>query len=940
MKKWILAAAIAAAGLWLARQPAVVRSAGMASPEANRAAIRVRMGVGDKAATRWEGTVAATGGETISLRTWRPRNGDRVEGLTKFAVETRKGLNFKKREWEAPFEQTQEQYLTIPGVVVELRGAPTARVTIETAHGAFSVSPFALEAGRFERHLNGRVIVDRVPVVDMLSAGSGDSDFASLTAHPGGEVWAAWVAFAGGATQVMARRFDGTTWAPAVKVSTDQNDIFMVKTARDGKGGTWMVWSAQVNGNFDLYGRRWDGKSWSAVERLSADPQPDIYPVMATDSNGNAWVAWQGFRNGRSNVFARRFDGAKWSPEERVSVSAANDWQPAIAADGNGAVWVGWDTYDKGNYDAMVRGWQNGRWKDVVAVAATPRFEAYLSLACDDRGRLWAAWNEGGFEWGKDTGFLVRQGGTPLYRDRWIRVAVLEDGAWKQPVRDFTASLPARMRDHNDLPALANDGAGRMWLFFRHRTSRQRDVPPDTPNHRAAWEINAASYEGDRWSPVVALPGSEGRQDVRAGFAAVAPGEMLAVFPSDRRDFEEFLYQRSSVFVGRLPAAQRAGSPPVLTARAEEVLQTPLQHPKEVEDLSRIRGEQWEVGGKKYRIYRGDTHRHTEFSMDGNNDGTLLDAYRYAIDAASLDYLMVSEHNGAGGPDNVYPRWLLQQMVDLFTLPGTFMPIYGYERSISYPNGHRNILFAKRGNPTLEITREEQQGRQGAAALYEYLKKYGGIAISHTSATNMGTDWRDNDPEVEPLVEIYQGDRVSAEYEGAPKAAYAATLASAPGGFRPAGYVWNAWAKGYKLGVQAASDHLSTHISYACTIAEEFTRQGLIDAMKLRHSYGATDNIVLDYRAEVRGKPYLQGEAIRATGPVQLVVNVKGTRPIRQIDIVRDNEFIHTRHPLTQEVNFFYRDTKPLSKKESYYYVRVQQVDDQIAWSSPIWVSK
>ena len=31
-------------------------------------------------------------------------------------------------------------------------------------------------------------------------------------------------------------------------------------------------------------------------------------------------------------------------------------------------------------------------------------------------------------------------------------------------------------------------------------------------------------------------------------------------------------------------------------------------------------------------------------------------------------------------------------------------------------------------------------------------------------------------------------------------------------------------------------------------MAEEFTREGLLDAMRKRHSYGATDNIVLDYR--------------------------------------------------------------------------------------------
>lgn len=37
--------------------------------------------------------------------------------------------------------------------------------------------------------------------------------------------------------------------------------------------------------------------------------------------------------------------------------------------------------------------------------------------------------------------------------------------------------------------------------------------------------------------------------------------------------------------------------------------------------------------------------------------------------------------------------------------------------------------------------------------------------MSHTSATLMGTDWRDNDRSLEPLVEIYQGDRMSYEHE-------------------------------------------------------------------------------------------------------------------------------------------------------------------------------
>jgi hypothetical protein len=323
--------------------------------------------------------------------------------------------------------------------------------------------------------------------------------------------------------------------------------------------------------------------------------------------------------------------------------------------------------------------------------------------------------------------------------------------------------------------------------------------------------------------------------------------------------------------------------------------------------------------------------------MDGNNDGSLADTYRYAIDAAELDFLGVSDHNGLGGPDIDYVNFLESQRADLFFLPGTFVPLYVYERSLPYPNGHRNVVFARRGNPTLPIPDAEQKGETGAKALYEYLRQRGGIAISHTSATNMGTDWRDNDPEVEPLVEIYQGDRVSAEYEGAPKAAHAASPASSPGGFRPAGYVWNAWAKGYRLGVQASSDHLSNHISYACTIAGDFTRDGLLDAMKRRHSYGATDNIVLDYRLRGGGVEYLQGEIAEVPRDFRLSIKVLGTNRIRQVDIVRNNTFLHTAHPLERDFELQFQDSG-VQAGESYYYVRVIQADDQVAWSSPIWV--
>ena len=893
---------------------------------------RVRLGVTDTTPRAWDGSLSITAGEVLGMRNWRPRPGDRIQGHS-WSLATRKGPNFVRRPWDEPLLRDATHYVLIPGLIVDTR--PNTTVQFKTSNGDFAVNTRELESGAPLSLLGGSVVVDLAPTAQMVSSIDYQNDFASALSGDG-EIWIAWVAYRNHGDEIFVRRFNGKSWENPMKVTLTPSDVFLAKLGRDRKGRLWIVWSAQVNSNWDLYGRHFDGKSWSNIERLTDDPQPDIYHNVATDAAGNLWVVWQGFRDGKSDIFARRYDGAEWSAAERVSISPANDWEPAIAADRAGRVYVAWDTYDKGNYDVMLRQYANGQWSDVSAIAATPKFEAHVSLACDDRNRLWAAWNESGFEWGKDTGYLVKLEGTRLYQSRSIGLAVYSNGAWQEPLAGLDRSLPRELATYNDFPIVQNDGAGRMWVFFRHRTLRLADTPSSTPAHRAAWEIFGATYQGAGWSAPVQIPFSQGRTDMRGGFASDGRGHLYAAWATDNRDFEDFLFQRADLYAGRIPLPARTAEPELRARHIPELNAFPI-HTREAEDLARIHSYSLASGGRTYHIYRGDTHRHTEFSMDGNNDGTLPQTYRYAIDAAQLDYLGVSDHNGLGGPDIDYINWLEQQMADIWMLPRTFTPLYAYERSVVYPNGHRNVLFAQRGNPTLPIPVEEDKARVGAKALYAYLKQYKGIAISHTSATGMGTDWRDNDPQVEPLVEIYQGDRVSAEYEGAPKAANRDNPASAPGGFRPAGYVWNAWAKGYKLGVQSASDHLSTHISYACTIATDFTREGLLDAMRQRHSYGATDNIILDYRLQSGGSEYLQGDIVKASGEFQLSVKVIGTADIRQIDVIRNNKFIHNRQPLTREASFTFVDNQP-SAGESYYYVRVIQADDQMAWSSPIWV--
>ncbi|HUG80100.1 MAG TPA: hypothetical protein VML01_00445 [Bryobacterales bacterium] len=898
---------------------------------------RVRFGLTDEAPRAWDGQLTVERGEILGLRNWSPHPADEIIGTSGWRLATRPGANYSRRvyQWEDP--RGTEQYVTIPGLIVDVSIVSSTRIGFTTAHGDFEVWPHELQAGAPMRLLNGAVEVDRVPPAERVSSGSADSDFATVLGGADGEMWAAWVAYRDKSNRVEARRFDGERWQPAETVSGDRGDVFLVKMGRDKQQRPWVIWSEQAAGNFDLYGRYRDGSGWSRVERLTDAPQSDIQHAVATDAKGNLWLTWQGFRDGKSDIFVRSFDGEKWSAERKISTSAANDWKPAIAADSTGGVYVAWDTYDRGNYDVVMRRWSGESWGELIPVAGTPKFEAHVTLVCDNQDRLWAAWNESGFQWGKDSGFLIYKEATRLYQWRALGVGVYSGGRWQTPAADINTALPAELHGYNDLPVLETDAAGRVWLFFRHRFLRARDVPDFTPAHRAAWQVYGVAYAGERWTQPLHLPFSRGRQDVRWGIARGADGGLIAAWPTDHRDADTYVFEKTDVYAGKLPALAGAAAQPRLVDRKERQFDTYPVHPNEELDLKRIRDYKIESAGKTYRIYRGDTHRHTEFSDDGYNDGSQFETYRYALDAASLDFMGVSEHNSGSGQDNEYINWLLPQYADLFNLPGTFASIFTYERSLSYPNGHRNILTATRGIPTLPIPAAEARGDTGAERLYEYLKKYNAIAISHTSATGMGTDWRDNDPEVEPLVEIYQGDRVSAEYEGAPRAATSEMPYSQQGGLYPAGYVWNAWAKGYKLGVQASSDHISTHISYACTITEDFSREGLLDAMRKRHSYGATDNIILDYRLQTGGKEYLQGDIVEAAGGFKLWINVIGTSRIEQIDIIKNNTFVHTRQNLKEAVNFTFVDND-VAPGESYYYVRVQQKNREMAWSSPIWV--
>ena len=73
--------------------------------------------------------------------------------------------------------------------------------------------------------------------------------------------------------------------------------------------------------------------------------------------------------------------------------------------------------------------------------------------------------------------------------------------------------------------------------------------------------------------------------------------------------------------------------------------------------------------------------------------------FRYGIDAAAMDWIGNGDHDNGAGRE--YSWWLIQKFTDAYHVKDRFTPMFTYERSVAYPHGHRNCMFAKRGVRTL-----------------------------------------------------------------------------------------------------------------------------------------------------------------------------------------------------------------------------------------------
>ncbi|HEX8910998.1 MAG TPA: hypothetical protein VF796_01465 [Humisphaera sp.] len=809
--------------------------------------------------------------------------------------------------------------------------------------------------------------------------------------------------------ELLARSFDAGLKNPGavVNVSNAAGSDFMPAATTDSAGRAWVAWVGGRGKNFKVHVSRQDGERFTPPQAVSDKAANEWEPAIAAGPDGKVAVAWDTYDKGDYDVYvATAGADGKLGPATLVAGTSAFEGRPSLAYDPAGVLWVAYEgspemwgkdfgplkkkgapLYQQGRFVAVRAMKPDGTWhapaEDVMSAMPTPtaggrrgpkaRQQAaggvrtqiapsYPRIATDAAGRVYLAFRgKPGSNWRVAVGSVWCEYVTRLDSSGW------SDAAW----------LPRSNNVLDNRPSLARAGDGVLVAFSGDGRGEMNPPKVADPHLQGAADFEdavPAAAAGDDEVPVEVIQADPAKP------ADAKPGEAKPAEPAQpaqpRRRQGQGQGARAAnraaqgdpnndIFVATISNADfgsAAGGPPKLVA-APAVEPPAGPTPDTVDeraDIAAMRAYRYDLNGETLRIWRGEFHRHTEYSPDGGGDGGLLDMWRYAIDCAGMDWIGDGDHDYGNGRE--YSWWTTQKAVTLFTLPGHFVPVFSYERSVVYPEGHRNCMFAQRGVrslPRMPISAVDKDGpAPDTNLLYVYLHHFKGLCASHTSATNMGTDWRNNDPAVEPFVEIFQGDRNNYERPDAPRSAVteAKLKQSTPekeslGGWRPKGFVNLALLKGYRLAFECSSDHVSTHLSYCnVLITGEPTREAVLDAIRKRRVYGSTDNIIADVRCKAGdgaagGRTHFMGEEFSTKQPPTIDVRIVGTKKITKVVIVKDDVVVHEATPGVKDAKLTWTDPNPTPGKTSYYYVRGEQEPDmpgvssgELVWASPMWI--
>jgi hypothetical protein len=754
---------------------------------------------------------------------------------------------------------------------------------------------------------------------------------AGITACKEG-LWLSWLEFQPGKGDQLWLGLRGKNgWIQKKQLTQTPGDYANPTPTVDAQGQLWLTYeTANAQGNWQVYARRRTTKGeFEAPVVVSRGFGPSISHRVAPDPKAGICLAWQ---DGPGEVFttcARRVTAIGMTIPVYFGSTPLNSWAPSVAVTPDGAMHLAWDAYDGANYNVWAQSIQPGPADPSLArsldsfvrqepgaplpIAASPNFEAHPQIASGADGKLWVLWEEDGENWGRR--YTARKPGDknstrmsdkigPLHRFRRLHLgelnekeASLKEYEIPQPSFELARHRTNAPPDLKDFGAfyengqLVVDGQNRPWIVYRHFYVPWIGIV--LAHHKQEnMRIYARCLLPDGWSKLYSFKEGQGDGGQRISVSPEPDGIALAwtVGRTDRRKTKD---PHGVAFAEiKLPEAKAPLAAISHTRKVEPLAaQTPVTHRQRPST---------ELAGKHYELWYGDLHRHTDISLCFSPvDGTIDDAYRYALDAAPLDFLGITDHTHdlAMGEQLAHIWWRSRKEVNRHLLGSTFIPFFSYERSRG--DTDHNIISLR-----------DDMLRPHTYPLQQFWKELDTNTFTIPHQPFNPVLWKNKDDVHRPLLEIYQGMRNNIREPDMQEGLQG----------------------GHHFGIIASSDHMSTGASFACVWSDKPTREGIFRSMQARRTFGATAKIVL----KVTAGEHWMGEIFSAKTMPPIQIEAQGTSDIASIDLLMDGQLAKSFPCQGAQAKFAYQPDSSL-KGNHIFFVRLQQTDGNHAWSSPLW---
>ena len=372
----------------------------------------------------------------------------------------------------------------------------------------------------------------------------------------------------------------------------------------------------------------------------------------------------------------------------------------------------------------------------------------------------------------------------------------------------------------------------------------------------------------------------------------------------------------------------------------------------------------------KKRLYWGYIHGHT-LKSDGMRE---LDDYFNNLLNAGLDFGTSTEHDHLWETSEEDFQEI-KNIVKNFNNEGKFVSFFGYEYG-SWYSGFGDICIYYYDD-RLPIFSSDIHKYNSTKKLIKNLSPYkeNVLMIAHHTALRPGhRNWDYFDNSLEKLVEIYstwgnqeysytQGNPLPPRYKFFGYGKYARKRGAIIE--KKDSFVSVALEKGYKLGFTAGGDdHFGLYPSgsidpdngiYSPGImaiwAKKLTKEALWDALHNRKCYGTTGpRVIIEFYLD----HYFMGDIIKLEENLNYVKSrtikslIISQINIEIVELIRNNQVILRKEINTTQWEEVYFDSEPFetiafdhstkNEKFVFYYLRIFLANDNMAWSSPIWI--